>query len=114
MGRLYYAHADAITVPDETLAYVRAITTTKLRRSESFPISLHGGDADGSSTMWVHCSIPLRFEFDAAVVPALDRRRLEELAHAASSTAGLVIDLTETRQAPADIAVARGHLERVA
>lgn len=114
MGRLYYPHAEPITMPDLTLAYVRTIATTKLRRSESFSLSLHGGDLYGTSTIWLHCSIPLRFEFDSEVAPALDRQRLEALAHAASSSAGLVIDLTEKRQAPAELAFARGQLERVA
>ncbi len=113
MGRLYYAHADAITMPDDTLAYVRTIAMTKLRRNESFSLTLQGGDMNSSSTLWLHCSIPLRFEFDADIMPALDRRRLEELAHAASSSAGLVLDLT-VLQAPADISIARGQLERVA
>lgn len=113
MGRLYYAHADAITMPDDTLAYVRTIAMTKLRRNESFSLSLLGGDTIGSSTVWLHGSIPLRFEFDSHSMPALDRRRLEELAYAASSSAGLVLDLSEL-QAPADISIARGQLERVA
>ena len=69
MGRLYYGNAtDAIVMPDHTLAYLRVIATTKLRRSESFSVSWRHPDdvAGGRSTIWLHCSIPLRFEFDSS------------------------------------------------
>ncbi len=71
MGRLYYGNGtEAIEMPDRTLAHLRVVATTKLRRSESFSVSWKHPDgvAGGRSTIWLHCSIPLRFEFDAAEV----------------------------------------------
>jgi hypothetical protein len=96
MGRLYYGNSsDAIEIPDRELGYLRALATTKLRRSESFTVSWRNreGDAGGRSTIWLHCSIPLRFEFNSAQSEPLDRAHLEQLAAAASSSAGVTLDL---------------------
>lgn len=116
MGRLYYGNSsDAIEIPDRALSYLRTIATTKLRRSESFPVSWQNGDGadSGRSTIWVHCSIPLRFEFDRADAEPLDRRYLEELAQEAASSRGLVLDLAREVE-PTAIASARGRLGRAA
>ncbi|GAA1465940.1 hypothetical protein [Microbacterium thalassium] len=116
MGRLYYStNIDAIEIPDRVLAHLRTLTTTKLRRSESFTASFcHSG---GRSTIWLHCSIPLRFEFDSAEPEALDREYLEELARSASASGGVVIDLTDSEVAdrgPEPLRVAASHLGRAA
>lgn len=99
MGTLYYGNSsEGITVPDWTLAHLRVLATTKLRRSESFSVTWKHGDDErgGRSTIWLHCSIPLRFDFDSAEPEALDRQYLDELAQAATSTAGVTFDLSET------------------
>ncbi|WES63154.1 hypothetical protein P0L94_11875 [Microbacter sp. GSS18] len=115
MGRLYYSTStDAIEIPDRVLAHLRTLTTTKLRRSESFTVSFcHPA---GRSTIWLHCAIPLRFEFDSAESDALDREYLEELARSAAASGGVVIDLTETDdvQEPEQLSVARARLGRAA
>lgn len=117
MGRLYYSTStDAIEIPDRVLAHLRTLTTTKLRRSESFTVSFsHLG---GRSTIWLHCSIPLRFEFDSAEPEALDRDYLAELARSASATGGVVIDLTEVDEVedrrPEPLRVAAARMGRAA
>jgi hypothetical protein len=103
MGRLYYGNsADAIEISDRSLGYLRAIATAKLRRSESFTVSWRheSGGTPGRSTIWLHGSIPLRFEFSSAQSEPLDRRRLDELARAANSSAGVTIDLNELDEEP--------------
>lgn len=115
MGSLYYGNStEAITVPDWTLAHLRVLATTKLRRSESFAVTWKHPDSEarGRSTIWLHCSIPLRFEFDSAEPEALDRQYLDELAHAATSTAGVTFDLSEP--AVAAMPAASSRLERAA
>lgn len=104
MGRLYYGNTtDAIELPDRMLAHLRIVASTKLRRSESFTVSwTHSSDdGEGRSTIWLHCSIPLRFDFDRVGAEQIDRAYLEQLAQEAASSNGIVFDLTEeTRTAP--------------
>jgi hypothetical protein len=117
MGRLYYSSTtDAIEIPDRILAHLRTLTTTKLRRSESFTISFHRPAPAGRSTLWLHCSIPLRFEFDSSEPETLDREYLEELARAAGGAGGVVIDLggADAVRAPAPLQAEPSRLERAA
>jgi hypothetical protein len=90
MGHLIYGNADApIEVDVELLAHLRAVTVTKLRRNESFALTIP--TCDGSiQTLWIHASIPLRFSFDGD--PALHRPLLASMMEAANSPGGL--DLT--------------------
>jgi hypothetical protein len=96
MGRLYYGNStESFVMPDRVLAHLKVVASTKLRRSESFTISFpQPGNPEGRSTIWLHCSIPLRFELDQADI-ALDRRHLEELAQAAASSGGINLDYSE-------------------
>lgn len=106
MGRLYYGNTtDGIEIPDRELAHLRVLSTTKLRRSESFSVSwTRAGCPGGRSTIWLHCAIPLRFELDHAE-EALDRRYLEELANQANTSAGVVLDLAEEESMTGPVAV---------
>lgn len=105
MGRLYYGNSsDAIVIDDRELAHLKMVATTKLRRSEGFSVSFSSAQA-GRSTLWMHCAIPLRFEFDSAEPVRLDPARVNELAQAASSAMGIVIDLDDAnRSARPDLA----------
>ena len=115
MGRLYYGNGtDAIEMPDRTLTHLRVLATTKLRRSESFTVSWRHPDGvpGGRSTIWLHCSIPLRFELDSAGAETLDRDYLEQMAKAAASSGGLTIDLCEPDELP--LPIGRSLLGRAA
>ncbi|MFJ4172786.1 hypothetical protein [Microbacterium sp. NPDC089696] len=90
MGHLTYGNGGApIDVADEILAHVRAVTLTKLRRNESFALTIptSGGAVE---TLWIQAAIPLRFVLDAE--SAVDRALLVKMMNAASSSGGL--DLT--------------------
>ncbi|CAN7342739.1 hypothetical protein LJR045_001955 [Microbacterium sp. LjRoot45] len=93
MGYLYYGNStEPIEMPDRILAHLKVVTSTKLRRSESFTLSWSKPDgSDGRSTIWLQAAIPLRFDVDHNV--AIDRAYLEEMAQAASSAAGVFVDL---------------------
>lgn len=94
MGSIHYGqHAAPIQVDDRTLAHLKIVVATKLRRGESFTLSWqHGGDdPPGRSTIWLHPAIPLRFTFESAERQELSRTWLIDLAKQANSSAGLSV-----------------------
>ncbi len=96
MGTLYYGDAtEPITIEDRTLAHLKVVLATKLRRNESFTLSWQHpeGEPAGRSTLWLHPSISLRFVFSDPETPELSQRWLNELATSANSSGG--IRLTE-------------------
>lgn len=93
MGRLTYGNTDApIDVDDALLVHLRAVTVTKLRRNESFALTVPtlGGAVQ---TLWIHASIPLRFSFDGD--PQLFRPLLAKMMEAANSANGLDLSREE-------------------
>lgn len=92
MGRLYYGSStEPFIVDDVELAHLRMVAMTKLRRSEGFSLTLTS-PSRGRNALWVHCAIALRFEFDAVEPLRLDPARVNELAQAAASSAGVVLE----------------------
>ncbi|WP_065571548.1 hypothetical protein [Microbacterium oleivorans] len=92
MGLIYYGgSAMPIRINDRALAHLKVVVATKLRRAESFTLSWqHPDDSPvGRTTIWLHPAIPLRFVFDEAEPPTLDRAWIEELAASASSSGGI-------------------------
>lgn len=95
MGRLKYDHtAEAIGIEDETLAHVKVVVATKLRRQESFMMTWLPVDGGPNARMnaWIHPAVPLVFMFDSADVPPIDQRRLEDMMHATNATGELMLD----------------------
>ena len=70
-----------------------------------FSVSFSAAD-QGRSSVWVHCAIPLRLEFDSAEPIRLDPAYVNELAQAAASAMGIVIDLDEAAAAAGTPALA--------
>ncbi|GGH41788.1 DUF7882 family protein [Microbacterium album] len=94
MGILHYGSAATpIHIDDRALAHLKVVVVSKLRRSESFTVSWQHPEDDGPgrSTIWVHPSIPVRFEFDEPVAPELNREWIEELAHSANALGGITL-----------------------
>jgi hypothetical protein len=87
MGQLVYGHGDArVRLDDRTLAHVKTIALMKLRRNESFAITVRqDATADGRTTLWLHPAIALQFSFDTNEVGDMDRALLEELMHEANT-----------------------------
>lgn len=95
MAQLVYgAEGDPIEIPEVLLAHVKVVVTAKLRRKESFMMSWRHADGGGRSSVWLQPSIPLRYIFDEPEAPALDHGLLSDLAAAANSNGGLVLDLS--------------------
>lgn len=98
MGQLHYGDtAEPIDIPDRLLAHLKVVITTKLRRGESFTLTWRHRDADtaGRSSLWLQESIPLRFVFDSPEAEQLDSAALQDMAHRASASAGLVVSLDD-------------------
>ncbi|WP_432747944.1 hypothetical protein [Microbacterium oxydans] len=86
MGQLSYAgDSQIVEVDDRVLAHLRLVTVTKLRRGESFPLTLRTAGA-ATETLWMHASIPVRFTLDEDV--ELERPMLVKMMAAASTAGG--------------------------
>lgn len=107
VGTLYYGgSATPLHFEDRALAHLKVVIATKLRRSESFTVSWRHPDEQerGRSTIWLHPSIPLRFVFDDPEAPELSRAWLEELAHSANTSGGIMLVAEDVDLGPGDIA----------
>ncbi len=103
VGTIYYGgSAMPIHIDDRTLAHLKVVIATKLRRGESFTVSWRHPDDQpaGRSTIWLHPSIPLRFVFEEPEAPPLSRSWIEELANSASSTGGIMLVSEQTQTGP--------------
>lgn len=94
MGRLEYDSIhEPILIEDETLAHIKIVMTTKLRRQESFLLTwLPRDSADGRLAAWIHPSIPLLFAFEAKAMPKIDPERIEHLMRHLNATGELILD----------------------
>lgn len=91
---MYYGgSATAIEIEDRTLAHLKMVISTKLRRGESFTVSWQHPDDQprGRTTIWLHPSIPLRFVFEDPNPAELSRDWLEELNNSAHSSGGILL-----------------------
>jgi len=90
MGSLHYGSPPAsFQLDDRTLAHVELVVLAKLRRNESFALTIDEAKG-GRSTIWINASSTLRFEF-AAQGADINREWLEELIDSANTTAGMKI-----------------------
>ena len=95
MGRLRYdGTSDPIIIEDVTLAHLKIIIATKLRRQESFMMTWvpRDGGVNRRATVWIHPAIPLQFGFDEARMPEIDPRSVTELMQHLNATGELVLD----------------------
>ena len=98
MGRLKYdGTSGPITVDDVTLAHVKVVIATKLRRQESFMMTwLHPeGEPDARITIWIHPAIPLQFGFDKSEFPQLSTSRIKAMMARLNATGELNLNLLE-------------------
>lgn len=95
MGRLRYdGTSDPILIEDTTLAHLKIVIATKLRRQESFMMTWRpvNGGIDHRATVWIHPAIPLQFGFDSAEPPPVDPHLIAEMMKALNATGELVLD----------------------
>jgi hypothetical protein len=66
MGQFIYGNPSvAVDFDDRVLAHLKVVVLAKVRRGESFTFSWEFAAAAGSghSTIWIHPTIPLQFNF---------------------------------------------------
>lgn len=92
MGKFIYGTPSiAVDFDDRVLAHLKIVILSKVRRGESFTFSWEYSAAAGSghSSIWIHPTIPLQFDFLGSKEPQLNRAWVEELVRLANSPAGL-------------------------
>jgi len=78
-----------VPIEDHTLAHLRAVITSKLRKRESFSLTIPD-QPQGHVTVWMDASIPVAFRFaDDETGHQLNGAWLLQLAEAANRPAGL-------------------------
>ena len=88
MGSLHYGSPPAsFEIDDRTLAHVELVVLAKLRRNESFALTIDGAK-DARQTLWVNQASTLRFEFGSAT-HEINREWLDELIDSANTTTGM-------------------------
>jgi hypothetical protein len=92
MGKFIYGTPSiSVDFDDRVLAHLKVVMLSKVRRGESFVFSWEYSVATGSghSSIWVHPTIPLQFDFLGSREPHLNRNWVEELVRLANSPSGL-------------------------
>lgn len=87
MGRLRYGSKHVYHFDDRTLAHLRLVITNKLIKQESFVFTWV--DDELESSLWLHPTCMLSFEFSTPVNHELNREWLELLMAHANSPTGL-------------------------
>lgn len=95
MGRIKYDGSGAsIVMDDATVAHLKIIICSKLRRHESFLMTwvrADGGE-DARTSIWLHPAIPLQFGFDDAKNPQIDPARITTMMDSLNRVGELVLD----------------------
>lgn len=90
MGELHFGMAGGILrLDDRTLAHLRSVILTRLRRHEGFGLSW---DVDGGrNTIWLHPGVSIRFVFDTSEHIDLNPEWLQRLSDGVTLHGGIVI-----------------------
>jgi len=92
MGKFTYGTSSmSIEFDDRVLAHLRCVILGKVRRGESFAFSWEYSTAagNGHSSIWIHPTISLQFDFFGSKEPRLNRAWVEELVRLSNTAAGL-------------------------
>jgi hypothetical protein len=88
---IYGTPSIAVDFDDRVLAHLKVVILAKVRRGESFTFSWEYSAAAGSghSSIWIHPTIPLQFDFLGSKEPRLNRAWVEELVRLSNTPSGL-------------------------
>lgn len=96
MGQLHYGSPpESFDLDDRALAHVELVVIAKLRRNESFALTLDRADG-GRESMWVSPAATLRFSLTDPPTE-INREWLDQLMDSANTTAGLRVTPEPTR-----------------
>lgn len=90
MGRLLYGSPpSAHRFDDRVLAHLQTVITSRFRRGEGFLLTIDD-DVDARRTeLWLHPTIPVRYEYDEPGQVELNPLWLRDLANASNGRTGL-------------------------
>lgn len=93
MGFLTYGDIVRVRLDDRFLAHLQIVISTKMRRGEGFNFSWTKDTSEGGgrSSIWLHPSIPLVYDFEGGRPPSINRDWLEVLMASAERTTGLEV-----------------------
>lgn len=89
IGTLTYDSHQVLTFDDRTLFHLQGVIGAKLRRREPFYFTSAQVDGAGTTSVWIDCTISLRFDYDEDSPHRYNREWVEILTALASSTGGL-------------------------
>ncbi|MBT2484634.1 MULTISPECIES: hypothetical protein [unclassified Microbacterium] len=95
MGTLEYnSSRPPIEVDDATLAHLKIVIGTKLRRQESFMMTWLPDEKNpaGRLTIWMHPSIPLIFAFNDPKLHSIEPERIGRMMEHVNSRGELILD----------------------
>lgn len=93
MGTLFYGNSAGIHVDDRTLEHLRLAMAVRLRRDESFMVSLPVEELGSGSrrNLWVSAAVPLQFVSSGSRVPTLNRLWIQAMGESEDSTGTLTV-----------------------
>ena len=93
MGTLFYGNCAGIHVHDRTLEHLRLAMAVRLRRDESFMVSLPVEELGAGSrrNLWVSSAVPLQFVSSGSRTPSLNRLWIQAMGESEASTGTLTV-----------------------
>lgn len=92
MGTMVYGYAGVeMQLSDRDMAHIQLAVGAKLQRRESFFFSWRHDPrvSEGRGSIWLNESVPLYFNYESNVAPAINRGWIGLLTEAASSPEGM-------------------------
>lgn len=93
MGTLLYGNGSGIQIDDRTLEHLRLAMAVRLRRGESFMVSIPIDEPGIGSrrNLWVSPAVPLQFIASGSRVPPLNRMWVQAMGESEDSTGTLTV-----------------------
>ena len=100
MGTIIYDVNPLAEIEDRTLAHLQVVMINKLRRQESFSLTIE--NKDRLISVWITPTTPLAFVYGGNRRPTLNKLWIEKLADTANQTGGLRVIPEPMQHAPAE------------
>ena len=93
MGTLIYGNSAGIQIDDRTLEHLRLAMAVRLRRGDSFMVSIPIDEPGIGSrrNLWVSPSVPLHFIATGSRMPTLNRMWIQAMGESEDSTGTLTV-----------------------
>jgi hypothetical protein len=100
MGTLYYGSSRTpVRIDDRTLAHLKVVIVSKLRRDEPFLLSWPEPQETGGgrTSLWMHGTLDLIYRFDGSGHPELDKDVIDRMSSEALTPQGVRIAASMAR-----------------